>query len=94
MVHISIEELEPFMSVPVRVAIQGEQGEEQAPWMDKTIKKARLCPHGTHVRLYFDDFYFFAIPVTTTVTKTESKWTAYDEQAGIYYIIKEGERLP
>lgn len=91
MVHISIEELEPFMSVPVRVAIQGE---EHAPWMDKTIKKARLCPDGTHVRLYFDDFYFLAIPVTAAVTKTESNWTAYDEEVGLYYIIKKGERLP
>ncbi|HWO97197.1 MAG TPA: hypothetical protein VNM45_12875 [Bacillus sp. (in: firmicutes)] len=93
MARINIEELEPFMSLPVRVAIQGEQGEEEAPWMDKTIKKAELCPDGTHVRFYFDHFYFLAVPLTSTVTKTESRWTAYDQEAGLYYIIKKGERL-
>lgn len=94
MAHINIEELTQYMARPVEVAIQGEPGEEEAPWIGKTIQKAGLCPDGTHVRLYFDDVRFVAVPLTSAVTKTENKWTAYDEEARLYYIIKKGERLP
>ncbi|WP_245807674.1 hypothetical protein [Halobacillus massiliensis] len=88
---INIEDLKPYISTPVQVCIHGDQGEEMAPWVKKRIKKLALCPDKTHIRIYFDDFYFFAAPLTSRVKQTENEWSAYDQEAGLYFVIRSEE---
>lgn len=88
MEHVKIEDLEPYVSSPVLVRIRGEEGEEMPPWLPKSIKKIEPCPDHTHLRIYFDSHYFFAVPFDSKVTQTEKEWTAYDGNTGLYYAIK------
>src|SRR5574342_562662 len=85
---IDIEALEVFAAGDVSVAILGEQGEETPPSFKKTIKRMENCPDGTHLRIYFDDFYFFAVPLISEVVFSDEQWTAYDKESGLYYVIK------
>ena len=85
---INLESIQPFIGVPVELIIQDAQGGDQAHAVKKTVKKAQHCPDGTHIRLYFDDFYFLAVPLESTLTANETEWSAFDMESGLTYIIK------
>jgi len=85
---IDIEELQRFTGSEVEVAVHDQQSKDQAPMVKKTIKKLQLCPDQTHVRFYFDDFYFLAVPLTSDVVETENTWNASDADSGLIYSIK------
>ena len=91
MAHVSMQDLEPFIDQPVRVCIHGERGEEMAPWVNKRVKKLEWCPERTHLRIFFDHHYFFAVPLSSDVRLTKSEWCAYDKQVGLYYVMRNEE---
>ncbi|WP_102275034.1 hypothetical protein [Cytobacillus massiliigabonensis] len=88
-----IEKIESFISYRAEVAILDQPGEDQAPFVKKTITKTGLCPDKTHLRIYFDDKYFFAVPLKADVRMSENEWSAYDHEAGLNYVIRR-ERGP
>jgi hypothetical protein len=86
---INIEDLKIFVNQTVELSIQDYAGEEQAaPFIKKSLVKVGLCPDETHVRIYFDDKNFFAIPRASQVTVSEKEWVAFDEASKLYYIIR------
>ena len=62
--------------------------DQRAPFVQKTIKKLQFCPDHTHLRIYFDEVNFFAIPLDATVTESVNEWTACDQHSGLNYTIK------
>ena len=76
-----------FAGRNAQLIIQDEQGSDQAPSVQKFIKKIQLCPDGTHVRFYFDDFYFLAVPLAAEAILSEKEWTATDRESGLIYKI-------
>ncbi|MBM7605553.1 hypothetical protein JOC75_003576 [Metabacillus crassostreae] len=86
--HINSLQLSDFVSIPVKVTIQGSDKEEQPSWMNKTIQSSKLCPDGTHIRLYFDQRSFIAFPKTCKVTRKGDIWSAYDDETCLTYLIK------
>ena len=90
---VKMEDLKTFVKKPVQVSVYGGPEEDQAPWIPKQVYAVELCPDQTHLRIYFDYYYFLAVPLTSTVIRQENEWTAYDETCGLYYSIKsEGNR--
>ena len=85
---INLEEVKKFTGVPVEIVIQDEQGGDQAASVNKTIKKVQYCPDQTHIRFYFDDFYFLAVPLTSKVHESDEWWSAFDADSGLTYKIK------
>ncbi|MBX9974922.1 hypothetical protein [Cytobacillus firmus] len=85
---IKIEDLDGFVRQNVQVAILDEEGNDKAPFVHKEIIKTGLCPDGTHLRIYFDHMNFFAVPLTSSVEASESRWAALDQEAGLKYVIK------
>ncbi|MFZ3576980.1 hypothetical protein [Virgibacillus sp. DJP39] len=85
---VNANSLEKYINAPVEVCIQGRASEDQAPWVKRKVSKVTLCPDETHLRIYFDKHFFFAVPLTSNVDQKEDKWTAYDESAKLYYSIK------
>lgn len=90
---IDIKALSPFIRKKAEVGILDQQQEEQAPFTIKTIIKTELCPDGTHLRIYFDTRYFFAVPLTAEVIHEENQWVALDQQAGLNYVIRKESGL-
>lgn len=86
---INLEELKIYVNQTVELSIQDYTGEEQAaPFIRKALVKVGLCPDETHVRIYFDDKNFFAIPGSAQVTVSEKEWVAFDEASKLYYVIR------
>ncbi|WP_026564481.1 hypothetical protein [Bacillus sp. UNC41MFS5] len=85
---IKLEEVNRFVGVPVEVAIQDASGGDQAPAVRKLVKKIQYCPDRTHIRFYFDDFYFLAVPISSQVKESEGQWKAFDSESGLTYTIK------
>lgn len=83
-----IEKIESFISYRAEVAILDQPGEDQAPFVKKTIMKTGLCPDKTHLRIYFDDKYFFAVPLKADVRMSENEWSAYDHETGLNFVIR------
>lgn len=83
-----MKSIELLISQVVEVAILDQPSEDQAPFVKKTIKNSALCPDGTHLRIYFDDHYFFAVPLAASVSTDGNQWTAYDQDANLYYVIR------
>jgi hypothetical protein len=83
-----IKDLEPFLGEKIEVAIHDAETDTQPPWVEKQIKKLELCPDRTHLRIYFDTYYFFAVPLTSSVSLSDMNWSAYDLESGLYYIIR------
>lgn len=83
-----IKDLERFRDEKIEVAIHDAKGDMQPPWVEKKMKKLELCPDKTHLRIYFDTFYFFAIPLTSTIGQSNADWSAHDEESGLYYLIR------
>lgn len=86
--HINFEHLQEFIKSPVEVSIQDEEGEERAPFVRKEIRKIELCPDQTHLRIYFDQRKFFAIPLESKVELVGSIWTATDMCNKLTYVIR------
>ncbi len=86
---INLEELKIYANQTVELSIQDYSAEEQtAPFIKKLLVKVGLCPDQTHVRIYFDDRNFFAIPRSCQVTVSEKEWVAFDEASKLYYVIR------
>lgn len=85
---IKKEDLDRFVRQNVQVAILDEEGNDKAPFVHKEIIKIGLCPDGTHLRIYFDRMNFFAVPLTSSVEASDSRWAAFDQEAGLKYVIK------
>jgi hypothetical protein len=85
---IKLEDLKNFVGVPVEIVIQDGDGGDQAPTVKKTVKKVQYCPDKTHLRLYFDDFYFLAVPLKSRVNQSEGHWSAFDSESGLTYTVK------
>ncbi len=85
---INLENVKRFVEIPVEISIQDQEGGDQAPSVKKTIKKVEYCPDGTHIRFYFDNVYFLAVPLTSIVTESEEQWSALDQDSGLTYTIK------
>jgi hypothetical protein len=88
-----LEHLDSFIMKTAEVAILDRPEEDQAPFVKKTIMKTGLCPDKTHLRIYFDDKYFFAVPLTADVVMSDYEWSAFDHDAGLNYVIRR-ERGP
>ncbi|NRD78043.1 hypothetical protein HPT25_11665 [Bacillus sp. BRMEA1] len=88
MESINLEDMKRFIGVPVKIMIQDQSGGDQAATVSKTIKKIQLCPDGTHIRFYFDEFYFLAVPLASNVCESEEQWSAVDGENGLTYILK------
>lgn len=88
MEQIKLDALKPFVSMPVEVAILDTQGGEQASFVPKVVKKLELCPDQTHLRIYFDHFKFFAIPIESEVIQNDKEWSAIDANSELQYIIR------
>lgn len=84
---IDIQSIQHFISVPVSVAIQSNEG-EQAQFVRKTIQKIEWCPEQTHIRIYFDHFNFFAIPASSQTQQTDLQWSAFDAEGQLFYLIR------
>ncbi|THE12748.1 hypothetical protein E1I69_10165 [Bacillus timonensis] len=85
-----IKYLETFISEEMEVSILDEDGDDKAPFVKKEIVKTELCPDGTHLRIYFDRLQFFAVPLTAEVAISDDVWSAFDQQAGLTYVVKKG----
>jgi hypothetical protein len=86
--HIKVEDLKSFVLEKVKVSVHDTTGEEQAPFVSKTIQKLELCPDNTHLRIYFDHLHFLAVPLTSKISMKTSEWSAYDLQTGLQYVIR------
>ena len=87
MAVIDIQAIQSFVSVPISVAIQSNEG-EQAQFVKKTIEKIEWCPERTHIRIYFDHFNFFAIPASSETLETDCEWSAFDAEGQLFYLIR------
>ncbi|MED4227383.1 hypothetical protein [Neobacillus cucumis] len=85
---INLEDVKKFTGVPVEIFIQDEQAGDQAASVKKTIKKVKYCPDHTHIRFYFDDFYFLAVPLTSKINESDEEWSAFDVDSGLTYQLK------
>jgi len=90
---INLNDLKSFVGIQVEISIQDQDGGDQAPAVKKTIKKVQHCPDGTHIRFYFDDFYFLAVPLASTVSQSEAYWSASDPDSGLIYTVKKVQVL-
>lgn len=93
MEHIKFADVEQFTGAEVDIIIGDEQNSDQASTVRKTIKKVQYCPDKTHIRLYFDHFYFLAVPLTSHVNQLEEVWSAYDAESGLTYTLKKVQVL-
>lgn len=83
-----LDDVKRFVGGPVEIVIHDEDGGDQAPAVKKTIKKVQICPDGTHIRFYFDDIYFLAVPLTSRVNQSEEQLSAFDSESGLTYTVK------
>lgn len=90
---IKPEDLSRFLHKSVQVGIQDKQEKENAPFIEKEIEKLQYCPDATHIRIYFNEINFIAIPVDAEVSNSEYEWTACDSQSGLNYTIRMGDSL-
>lgn len=88
MEFLNIDDLKPFISRDVGVSIYDKTWKDQSPLRSEKVTKVELCPSQTHLRIYLNRLHFFAVPRTSDVLITETKWTAFDEKSGLHYVIK------
>src|SRR5699024_8767293 len=85
---IDMNELQSLLTRQVGVTIYDHTWEDKTPLMTKKIQDVRLCPDETHLRIYFDEQRFFAVPMTASVSSSDREWIAFDEKASLHYVIK------
>lgn len=88
MKSINLNDLQPFIGVPIEILIHDSMVKDQAPAVQKTVKKIQFCPDKTHIRFYFDDFYFLAVPLASEINESETEWSAFDQESGLHYHFK------
>lgn len=88
MLEIQLEDLERFISENVGITIYDDSWADQSPLRSEKITNIALCPSETHIRVYFNDTHFFAIPRIAVVSATDTTWTAVDEAGGLHYVIQ------
>lgn len=88
MAQIQIESLNQFIATNVGITIYDDTWTDQSPLRSEKVKKVTYCPNETHIRVYFNERQFFAIPRTAKVTETSASWTAIDEEGGLHYVIQ------
>lgn len=90
MALLMIEDVTPFARENVGVTIYDETWTAQSPLRSEKISHVSYCPNETHLRIYFNERNFFAIPREAKVTTRDNKWTAYDEVSRLHYVIERG----
>lgn len=85
---INIEDVRSFVSQDVGVTIYDKTWTDQSALRSQKVYKVELCPSSTHVRIFFDEKRFFAVPRTSEVEVTDSKWSAFDKESGLHYVIQ------
>lgn len=85
---IKLDDVKRFVGVPLEVIIHDQEGRDQAPAVKKTVKTVQICPDGTHMRFYFDDVYFLAVPLESRVSQSEDQWSAFDSKSKLTYTVK------
>lgn len=94
MASINLEDVKEFAEgAKVEIYIHDQEGGDQAPAVKKAIKKVLLCPDTTHLRFYFDDFYFLAVPLESDVSWSDNQWSAFDSGSGLTYTFKKVQVL-
>lgn len=85
---LNIDDLKSFISEDVGVTIYDQTWTDQSPLRSETVHKVEVCPQNSHIRIYFNEKKFFAVPKTSKVKITASSWTAVDEASGLHYVVK------
>jgi hypothetical protein len=85
---INLDDVQRFVGVPLEVIIHDKEDRDQAPAVKKTVKKVQHCPDGTHIRFYFDDGFFLAVPLSCRVIQSEVQWSAFDSKSDLTYTVK------
>lgn len=85
---INLDKVKRLVGVPLEVIIHDQEGRDQAPAVKKIVKKVQYCPDGTHIRFYFDDVYFLAVPTLCRVSQSEAQWSAFDSKSDLTYTLK------
>lgn len=88
MKDIEVTDLEHFVGTNISVSIQDLSEKDKAPFLEKELKKIALCPDRTHIRLFFDQQRFLAIPRNAVVSQIKNEWIAYDSNSQLSYIIR------
>jgi hypothetical protein len=60
---------------------------EKTPVIRKVLNRVQACPDNTHVRLFFDQTSFLAIPFSCKSICNDSEFHAFDLEAGLHYHI-------
>lgn len=84
----STEQLESFINQRIEISIYGGEEEEIPAAVEKKLYKLEHCPDQTHLRFYFDPYYFIAIPLDSRCEYTEKEWLAFDSVQGLHYKIR------
>jgi hypothetical protein len=82
------QRFEEFIGQSMRITICGGEGEEIAPAVTKPLHHVGLCPDQTHIRLYFNELQFVAIPVDSEWSEASEQVTAYDTEGKLTYMIQ------
>lgn len=85
---LNMDDLQPFIAEDVGVTIYDKSWTDQSAFRSEKITKVELCPSETHLRIYFNRLHFFAVPRDSEVNVTESEWSAFDKDSGLYYVIR------
>ena len=82
------EALDAFINQTVEFKIY--DGADQVPPVpvQKLVYKIEYCPDKTHIRLFFDDFFFIAIPLASQFSIADGQIDAFDTENHLSYSIK------
>ncbi|QQK78806.1 hypothetical protein HUG20_02060 [Salicibibacter cibi] len=94
---VESNEFQPLQreQVTVWVCIRDEHNKEGVhdPWVKKMMAQISFCPDHTHLRFYFQDGTFLAVPLVLPVQQKGREWCAHDREAGLSYVIKMEEKV-
>lgn len=90
MALLAIEDVKSLIRENVGVTIYDESWTAQSPLREEKIHHVSLCPNKSHLRIYFNERNFFAIPREAKVKTRDNKWIAYDEKSRLHFVIERG----
>lgn len=85
--NVHLNRLLSYIKCPVKVSIQGEQDEEQAPLFRKKLIQVVPCIEGKHLKFYFDSHTFVAVPLECNTWWEGEQFIAYDEDKKLKYVF-------
>lgn len=88
---LTIDDVRSFITQNVGITIYDQTWTDQSPLRSEKVSHVQLCPKETHLRVYFNERNFFAIPREAEVTKTKTKWSAFDEKSRLHYVIERSD---